>query len=1322
MVPASSKRRISYVVPSPTTPVPRLQLPPHDASRLGSIAPLLIPAPGYATDRARGDIVDSVRRKDSEPRHRLGVASLALDTSTQLFGQTSPEGILYSGGRDGLVLSWELGVPMKRKSIREGDGPKRAVARWETMTGWGDDGIEDDGEDVDDRLQSDGDVLGDVTGGIARRRRRTLRSTNDVPYELQWETDYEAFKPGRPSKFRQSAQLHTDWVNDILLCNLNQTLVSASSDGTIKAWNPHSPHSPDPSLIGSHADYVRCLTYCREQNWIASGSFDRTIKLWDLNQSTQSQSSEALITLNPADASAPKSSVYAIAADPFGHAIASGSPERVVRLWDPRSGKRTGKLVGHTDNIRAILISDDSKYLLTGAADASIKLWSLSSQRCLHTFTHHTESVWSLHSSHPSFETFYSGDRSGLVCKVDVENCSDLGDGECIVLCQDATGQGAFSSEGVNKIVAMDDNLLWTASGTSDIKRWRVPQKRSVRAAALVHDQTDIDGPGDESPPIMSRRRASRQSPDPPPEMGGYSRSPRHRHSTAPSIQTIASDSWTPQRELEDSLTLYGIPYQSLVRLTSPNDPFMSYSTSASPRGRDPEVSTLYSSASVASMSRPVGSALRSPFSVHNATIPSVHTSPMRSGMTGAGTVDSLMHSSAVAVARAEYEVRELAADAKPLCEEPDDVIQGEHGLVRSVILNDRMHALTVDTAGEVAVWDIVRGVCRGRYTAEDVSAASQRGSVVGSGSHSGSGAGAGASVPKERSPREALETVRERIEGEAVVMPWSTVAAKTGVLTVNLNDKCFDAEVYADEVGFKGDRHFNDESRLNIAKWVLRNLFLGFILEEQQLQRAGVSHVGEGEILAANFKRSPNKVSSPTQGRSPSASDASVSSRRSTKSPKITTVVSAADLTPALPPSEASSQSKSVRSSPLITPLIPLHNLSKDAAPGTIPLPPIPQSPPVNSSEPTPLPAGRLRSGTIDGGLATAPPTAMPQKDKDGDYFSISRVRKGSIQGGGAPATPDDFSGWGGPGKASATSNGASEGAVSASVPTTPGGLMGRLKNFGKSATKKVTGDVTSSPVIGATQWSADTPIVAEPEEILPAEKSPLEVLLSTPFTPPTSADAPRHPFPQHATIVITEDAPPGIKTIYRGTVACTSQDVQALEEAMPMWLLEYLLLNKAPELPINKLSFILLPWRDKDPNIEPLPELLNTAQSKLTASRFLRVRKLAAHVQDKLDKIASGQPVSSSGSVRTSSDSQQSSPGRASRPRAEDLYEILCGELILPLDMCLAAVRQYVWRQSGELVMHYRKKTISTPRPALLEELRATSQGPQQQAQHAG
>lgn len=45
-----------------------------------------------------------------------------------------------------------------------------------------------------------------------------------------------------------------------------------------------------------------------------------------------------------------------------------------------------------------------------------------------------------------------------------------------------------------------------------------------------------------------------------------------------------------------------------------------------------------------------------------------------------------------------------------------------------------------------------------------------------------------------------------------------------------------------------------------------------------------------------------------------------------------------------------------------------------------------------------------------------------------------------------------------------------------------------------------------------------------------------------------------------------------------------------------MPLWLVEYLLLNQTPTVATPpKISFVLVPW-NKDPGIERLPELLNT------------------------------------------------------------------------------------------------------------------------------
>ncbi|TFK31745.1 WD40-repeat-containing domain protein [Crucibulum laeve] len=1024
-----ARRRVSYVIPPPSEPVPRLQLPSHSATRLGATGPLLIPAETPGSFGTPEEQLEPAWVR--HPRHRLGVSTLALDTSTLLQGHSEPKGLLYTAGRDGQIISWELCIPMKkRKVIRNGDETLRS-GRWEVITGWANDSIDEETED-EERLVSDGDVLGEVTSNLSQRRQRAVSKAGEIPHEKQWETDLSTFTPGVQSQFRQCAQAHTDWVNDMLLCNLNQTVVSASSDGTVKAWSPHISTISEPTTIGTHSDYVRCLSHCREQNWVASGSFDRTIKLWDLTRSTSSGTVNPLMTLNPPDANSPKSSVYALAADPFGRTIASGSPEKVIRLWDPRSGRRTGKLVGHTDNIRAILISEDSKYLLTGSADASIKLWSLSSQRCLHTFTHHADSVWSLSSSHPSMEVFYSGDRSGLVCRTDVEDCSQISDGDCILLFQDVGEPERPASEGINKIVTMDDNLVWTASGTSSIRRWCIPQRRIVRAAGHAVLEWEADRPAVSDSPVSSFKKNNPFTQESPSEVSTRSSTsqgylPRNSLAPSASVQSLSSDNRDPTLELD--IQSLGIPLDSLIKLRSPDESFSPHSSS-SVRARDPEVATMYSAASVMS----VPTQLRPSVTAIFARDPQ-YPPPLRTSRTD-DTVTTLPP--ALNSARADYEERELAVDAVPLSATPDSVIRGDHGVVRTIILNDRMHALTVDTSGQVAVWDIIHCVCRGRFLREDVADASQAGSTAG-----------GSGGDKERSPREALEAVRERIEGEAVVLSWCTADTQGGVLSIHMNERCFDAEVYADEVGFANDRHYNDESKLNLGKWILRNLFMSFIKEELRFRR---HH--QQSSAASN----PDGILPPSLGRSPPHSDPeSPTHRRSSsspeshrKSPRVVTssiVMCSPRMVPVIPPPVYASS----RASPLLAPLIPLYPQNTDNA-VLLTSQPITMS--GNDATPTPIPL-RARSRTIDN--VQTPLTSAPLTSKETpstDYFSI-RTRQPSIQGGSAvPSTTDDFSGWGGPGKEPQT-------------PSTPSGLMGRLKNFSKIGSKKAN-DATSSPVIG--------------------------------------------------------------------------------------------------------------------------------------------------------------------------------------------------------------------------------------------------------------
>ncbi|KAI5676493.1 hypothetical protein M9H77_07443 [Catharanthus roseus] len=304
---------------------------------------------------------------------------------------------------------------------------------------------------------------------------------------------------------------HVDWVNDAVLVG-GKTLVSCSSDTTVKAWDPSSDGTCIKTLR-QHSDYVTCLAAAeKNSNIVASGGLGGEVFIWDLEAALtpQSKSNDAteddcsnvvcgsgnplpVTSLRPVNSSnnislhstqsqayvplaakGHKDSVYALAMHESGTVLVSGGTEKVVRVWDPRSGSKAMKLKGHTDNIRALLLDSSGRFCLSGSSDSMIRLWDLGQQRCIHSYAVHTDSVWALAST-PTFSHVYSGGRDLSLY------LTDLATRESVLLCQ--------KEHPILQLALLDDGI-WVATTDSSVHKWpaegRNPQKVFQRGGSFL--------------------------------------------------------------------------------------------------------------------------------------------------------------------------------------------------------------------------------------------------------------------------------------------------------------------------------------------------------------------------------------------------------------------------------------------------------------------------------------------------------------------------------------------------------------------------------------------------------------------------------------------------------------------------------------------------------------------------------------------------------------------------------------------------------------------------------------------------------------------
>lgn len=205
-----------------------------------------------------------------------------------------------------------------------------------------------------------------------------------------------------PPEFPIVLKGHTKSVRSVAFSPDGKTLVSSSTDRTVRLWNL-SNDTQQATLTG-HKDEVRSVAFSLDGSLIASGSCDETIRLWDV----ASHMERAVLTGHTGR-------VMSVAFSPDGKLLASGADDDTVRVWNIGSGpQQVAILRGHTSDVRAVAFSPDGKRIASGSDDDTIRIWDIASGIVQATLTSHASKLRCVAFS-PDFQWLASGSLDDTV-------------------------------------------------------------------------------------------------------------------------------------------------------------------------------------------------------------------------------------------------------------------------------------------------------------------------------------------------------------------------------------------------------------------------------------------------------------------------------------------------------------------------------------------------------------------------------------------------------------------------------------------------------------------------------------------------------------------------------------------------------------------------------------------------------------------------------------------------------------------------------------------------------------------------------------------
>ncbi|CAK7347988.1 unnamed protein product [Dovyalis caffra] len=286
---------------------------------------------------------------------------------------------------------------------------------------------------------------------------------------------------------------HIEAVSGIALPSGSDKLYSGSTDGTVRIWDCHTGQSVRVMNLGDDIGSLISVG-----SWVFVG-MPNVVKAWNIQTAAD-------FSLNE-----PVGQVYAMAA--ARNMLCAGAQNGVILVWKGSTEKANPfqlatSLEGHTGAVNCLAVG--AKWLYSGSADSTIRVWDLDTLQCIRTLNGHADAVMSLvcwnqyllscsldrtikvwfASDGSSFEVTYTHDEDhGAVALCGVNDaetkpvllCSCNDNSVHLYELPSFSERGRiFSKQVVRTIQVGPDGLFFTGDGTGLLSVWKWAEHREA--------------------------------------------------------------------------------------------------------------------------------------------------------------------------------------------------------------------------------------------------------------------------------------------------------------------------------------------------------------------------------------------------------------------------------------------------------------------------------------------------------------------------------------------------------------------------------------------------------------------------------------------------------------------------------------------------------------------------------------------------------------------------------------------------------------------------------------------------------------------------